>query len=334
MKDLEIALYANLPKGYLAHGFLKVKKKIMNKDKFQNINKDEFAPHLINVELVENLISDQFPEYAHLPVSSVEKQGHDNRTFRLGNDMLVRIPSAQYYALKVPKEQKLLPLIKPYLSVNIPEPIKLGNPSYYYPFNFSIYKWLEGTSANLIAFDDKSLETIAVQLAKFLNELHGIQGVNGPSPGKHNGWGGEHVSVYDQGARKQIAELSGIVDQNKAIELWEQACKTKPNKKPMWIHGDFAFGNFLIKDGALSAVIDFGGMAIGDPASDLVIAWTFLKDRSREIFIESMDYDSDTWLRARGWVLWKATFELCQTKDKNNPYAVKQKQIIKDVLDG
>ena len=110
----------------------------MDRDKFQNINKDEFTPQLINVDLVNKLISDQFPEYAHLPVSPVEKQGHDNRTFRLGNDMLVRIPSAQYYALKVPKEQEFLPLLKPYLTVDIPVPVKMGNPSSYYPFNFSI----------------------------------------------------------------------------------------------------------------------------------------------------------------------------------------------------
>ena len=229
----------------------------------------------------------------------------------------IRIPSAKYYSLKVPKEQELLPLLNPYLSDDIPIPIKMGNPSQEYPFNFSIYKWLEGTSANHLEFDNKSLESIAVQLAKFLKELHGIHGVNGPSPGKHNGWGGDHVSVYDQGARKQIAELSEIIDEHKAMKLWEQACKITPNKKPVWIHGDFAFGNFLIKDGELSGVIDFGGMAIGDPACDLVIAWTFLKDKSREVFIESMGYDSDTWIRARGWALWKATFELCQTKDKN-----------------
>ena len=306
----------------------------MDKDKFQNINEDEFISHLINVDLVKKLIADQFPEYVHLTITSVEKQGHDNRTFRLGNDMLIRIPSAKYYSLKVPKEQELLPLLNPYLSVDIPIPIKMGNPSQEYPFNFSIYKWLEGTSANHLEFDNKSLESIAVQLAKFLKELHGIHGVNGPSPGKHNGWGGDHVSVYDEGARKQIAELSEIIDEHKAMEFWEQACKTKPNKKPVWIHGDFAIGNFLIKNGELSGVIDFGGMAIGDPASDIVIAWTFLKDRSREIFIEAMNYDSDTWIRARGWALWKATFELCQTKDKNSSYAIKQNQIIKDVLNG
>ena len=154
----------------------------MNKDKFENISEDEFTPHLINVDLVKNLIADQFPEYAHLTIASVEKQGHDNRTFRLGDDMLVRIPSAQYYALKVPKEQEFLPLLKPYFSVDIPVPIKMGSPSPYYPFNFSIYNWLNGISANHLEFDNKSLESISVQLAKFLKELHGIQGVNGPSP--------------------------------------------------------------------------------------------------------------------------------------------------------
>ena len=131
----------------------------MNKSKFENINQDEFTPHLINVDLVKNLIADQFPEYAHLTIASVEKQGHDNRTFRLGDDMLVRIPSAKYYALKVPKEQEFLPLLKPYLTVDIPVPVKMGNPSSYYPFNFSIYKWLEGTSANYLKFDDKSCPT-------------------------------------------------------------------------------------------------------------------------------------------------------------------------------
>ena len=306
----------------------------MDKNMFQKIDVSEFSEHLINPDLVKKLIAEQFPEYAHLPIGSVRKQGHDNRTYRLGNDMLVRMPSAEYYALKVPKEQELLPLLKPYLSIDIPVPIRMGNASHDYPFNFSIYKWLEGTSANFLKLNDKALESIAIQLAKFLKELHGIVGIDGPSPGKHNGWGGDHVSVYDEGARKQISELSEIIDEYKAMELWEQACKTKRNKIPVWIHGDFAFGNFLIKDGKLSGVIDFGGMAIGDPASDLVIAWTFLKGKSREIFKQAMDLDSETWLRARGWVLWKATFDLCETEDKNTPEADTQKRIIKDVLEG
>ena len=304
----------------------------MDKNMFQKIDESEFSEQHINTDLVKKLISEQFPEYAHLPIKSVRKQGHDNRTYRLGNDMLVRMPSAEYYALKVPKEQELLPLLKPYLSVDIPVPIKMGNPSHDYPFNFSIYKWLDGTSANFLKLNDKALESIAIELAKFLKELHGITGIDGPSPGKNNGWGGDHVSVYDEGARKQISELSEIIDEYKAMELWEQACKTKRNKTPVWIHGDFAFGNFLIKDGKLSGVIDFGGMAIGDPAGDLVIAWTFLKGKSREIFKQAMDLDSDTWIRSRGWALWKATFDLCQIKNKNSAEALIQKRVIQEVL--
>ena len=186
---------------------------------FQKIDESEFSEQHINTDLVKKLISEQFSEYAHLPIKSVRKQGHDNRTYRLGNDMLVRMPSAEYYALKVPKEQELLPLLKPYLSVDIPIPIKMGNPSHDYPFNFSIYKWLDGTSANFLKLNDKALESIAIQLAKFLKELHGIVGIDGQSPGKHNGWGGDHVSVYDEGARKQISELSEIIDEYKAMEL-------------------------------------------------------------------------------------------------------------------
>lgn len=245
--------------------------------------------------------------------------------------MLVRMPSAEYYALKVPKEQELLPLLQSYLSINISEPIKMGNPSSDYPFNFSIYKWLDGVSANQLNFDDKSLEIISLQLANFLLELHAIDDINGPAPGEHNGWGGDHLMVKDVGTRSQITDLTGIIDENNSMELWNIVSKIKPNKN-VWIHGDFAFGNFLIDEGNLSGVIDFGGMAIGDPACDLVIAWTFLKGKSRKLFIEQMNYDSDTWLRARGWALWKATFDLREIINKNSVEALRHKKIIEDVL--
>ncbi len=132
------------------------------------------------------------------------------------------------------------------------------------------------------------------------------------SPGHHNFWRGDHVRVYDQGARQQISELRGIIDYTRALDLWEKACLTQWNKPPVWIHGDFSIGNLLVHDGKLSAVIDFGGVAVGDPACDLVIAWTYLSGRARDIFMQErnlgMDLDADTWLRARAWALWKATY--------------------------
>ncbi|MES2215155.1 MAG: aminoglycoside phosphotransferase family protein [Pseudomonadota bacterium] len=287
----------------------------------------------ITPNLAHKLIAEQSPEYAHLPVTEVEKQGHDNRTYRLGNDMLIRMPTAESYALKVPKEQDLLPKLASCLSISIPAPIKMGAPSQEYPYPFSIYKWLEGASINLLTLDNKTLEHLAFDLAKFLKELQNITNIDGPAPGKHNWWRGDHVSVYDKGARDQIAKLSSIIDTHKAIKLWEDACSTKWHKKPVWIHGDFATGNMLMRGDKLSAVIDFGGAALGDPACDLVIAWTYLSGKSRDVFIEALDLDSDTWLRARAWALWKATFELCQIEDKDGPEAAVQKRIIGDVID-
>lgn len=290
----------------------------------------KFAP---TIHIACKLIAEQFPEYADLPITDVEKQGHDNRTYRLGDHMLIRMPTAADYALKVPKEQELLPKLAKRLSINIPAPIQMGKPSADYPYPFSIYKWLPGKSINLLTLKAQDKEQLAFDMAKFLKELQAINDVEGPEPGQHNWWRGDHVSVYDKGAREQIVELAEIIDTSKALALWDKACATRWNKTPIWIHGDFAIGNILLDGGKLSAVIDFGGAAVGDPACDLVIAWTYLSGNAREIFISKMDMEEDTWLRARGWALWKATFELCQIADKRGHEAQVQKKIIDEVND-
>jgi aminoglycoside phosphotransferase (APT) family kinase protein len=284
------------------------------------------------LDLARNLIAEQCPEYSNLPITDVEKQGHDNRTYRLGEHMLIRMPTAADYALKVPKEQELLPKLAKRLSVSIPAPIKMSKPSTDYPYPFSIYKWLPGKSINLLTLTDQEKEQLAFDMAKFLKELQAITDVEGPEPGQHNWWRGDHVSVYDKGAREQIAELAEIIDAPRALALWDKASATKWDKKPVWIHGDFAICNILMDGGKLSAVIDFGGAAVGDPACDLVIAWTYLSGKARKIFIAEMDMDQDTWLRARAWALWKATFELCQIVDKNSANVLLHKRIISDIF--
>jgi len=284
------------------------------------------------IDLAHKLIAEQFPEYACLPITDVEKQGHDNRTYRLGDSMLIRMPTAADYALKVPKEQELLPQLAKRLSLSIPAPIKMGNPSSDYPYPFSIYKWLPGKSINLLTLPDQDKEQLAFDLANFLKELQAIIDVEGQAPGQHNWWRGDHVGVYDKGAREQIVDLADLINTTRALALWDQACTTRWYKTPVWIHGDFAIGNMLIEGGKLSSVIDFGGSAVGDPGCDLVIAWTYLSGKARGIFMREMGLDADTWLRARAWVLWKATFELCQISDKNSPEAKTQKIIIDEVI--
>jgi aminoglycoside phosphotransferase (APT) family kinase protein len=291
-----------------------------------------YKPILPTLHLARGLIAEQFPEFSDLPITDVEKQGHDNRTYRLGPDMLIRMPTTEAYALKVPKEQELLPQLAKHLSVSIPAPIHKGAPSQIYPYSFSIYRWLPGKSINLLTLTDQEKEQLTYDLAKFLKELQAISDIEGLEPGQHNCWRGDHVSSYDKGAREQIAELAEIIDAGHALALWDKACSTRWNRAPVWVHGDFAIGNMLMEEGKLSAVIDFGGAASGDHACDLVIAWTYLSGKAREIFITEMNLDEDTWLRSRAWALWKATFELCQISDKNSPEAFLQKQIIDEVL--
>jgi aminoglycoside phosphotransferase (APT) family kinase protein len=186
--------------------------------------------------------------------------------------------------------------------------------------------------ANTRPIDDLPLQELASQLAEFLNELHKIDITDAPLPGLHNYWRGHHPSVYDSGTRSAIVGLRDIINADAAISVWEKAISSKWSKDPVWIHGDFASGNILVKNDQLAAVIDFGCMGAGDPACDLVIAWTFLKNESRRIFKEKVRLDPYTWARARGWALWKASFELVALKDKTGFDALKQLQIINAVI--
>ncbi len=287
----------------------------------------------ITLSLVTNLIKEQFPQWAHLPIKPVELSGHDNRTFRLGDDMLIRLPSAQCYAAKVHIEQKWLPILAPHFSCAIPQPVALGNPTQEYPWHWSIYRWLDGVSANLISLHDVNFDLLAKDLAQFLHELHKIDITSAPVPGQHNFFRGAHPSVYDAETRVAIKRLRHVINPDAVNAVWQRAIRSKWTYDPVWIHGDFSPGNILIKNNRLAAVIDFGGMAVGDPACDLVIAWTFLTQESRKFFKSYISFDPQTWERARGWALWKALITIAQLNDMNHAEATKNLHIINAILD-
>lgn len=246
--------------------------------------------------------------------------------------MIIRLPSAECYASKVKIEQKWLPFLSKYLSVQISEPIAMGKPSKNYPYNWSVYKWIEGESANVLQEDKLNLNSIAEQLAQFLNELQKIDITGAPVAGVHNFYRGASPIVYNVETKDTIVKLKELVDVEIVTEIWLKAISSKWQNKPVWIHGDLSSGNILIKDKKLVAIIDFGGMAIGDPACDLTIAWTLFEKESRDIFRSSIKLDSDTWARARGWALWKALITLASLKDKNDPEFIKQQQIINEII--
>lgn len=293
----------------------------------QNFEKTE-----ISVSLVTKLIAQQFPVWAHLPIKPVEVNGWDNQTFHLGKEMLIRIPSAQKYAAQVQLEQTWLPVLASHLSVTIPKPLALGKPCKEYPFDWSIYQWIEGESANTLILDENLLQTLAIDLAQFLNELHKIDISGAPIPGIHNFWRGSHPSIYDQETKLAITKLQNIINVEAVTTVWQTAISSQWNNAPVWIHGDLSAGNILIKNKQLTAVIDFGSMGIGDPACDLVIAWTLFNHKNRNIFKSLMPLDVETWNRARGWALWKALITLTAFSDTHSPEALNQLHIINQIL--
>lgn len=259
---------------------------------------------LIDDVLVKQLIETQFPQWVHLPIRPVLPGGWDNRTFRLGDCMSVRLPSAAEYVAQVEKEHTWLPKLAPHLSLPISMPVAKGSPALNYTWPWSVYAWLEGEPAHADLIDNQ--EDFARSVARFLAELHQIDTRGAPEPGQHNFYRGGPLSTYDSETRASLELLAGRIDAASALEVWETAVGSTWNAPNVWVHGDVACGNLLVKDGKLHAVIDFGCSAVGDPACDLVIAWTMLDEQSRRVFRTEIALDDATWARGRGWALWKA----------------------------
>jgi aminoglycoside phosphotransferase (APT) family kinase protein len=259
----------------------------------------------IDAALAAELVAEQFPQWAHLPVVPVEFGGWDNRTFRLGDTMTVRLPSAAAYVGSVEKELTWLPRLAPALPYPIPVPIAGGAPSARYPWPWSIRRWIEGSPAATATIADPVV--FAEQLAGFLRALWSVDPKDGPPLGEENFNRGGDLAAYDEETRRASVLLADVVDPRSVTTLWEAALAARWVGPPVWFHGDVAPGNLLLDDsGELAAVIDFGQFGVGDPACDLAIAWTLLRGRAREAFRTAVAVDEPTWVRGRGWALWKA----------------------------
>ena len=250
-------------------------------------------------------MAEQFPRWADLPVSPVAFSGWDNRTFRLGDALTVRLPSAAAYVGSVEKELTWLPRLSPALPLPIPVPVAAGVPSARYPWPWSIRRWIEGSPAAMVAVAD--LVVFAEQLAGFLRALRAVDPTDGPPLGPENFHRGGDLAVYDDETRRATALLANVVDSDAVSRMWDDALAARWDGPPVWFHGDVAPGNLLVDaSGRLCAVIDSGQFGVGDPACDLTIAWTLLRGRARSVFRAAMEVDESMWVRGRGWALWKA----------------------------
>jgi aminoglycoside phosphotransferase (APT) family kinase protein len=283
-----------------------------------------------DVGLVRRLVAEQFPRWADLPVRHVPQEGWDNRTFRLGDDMSVRLPSAAPYALAVEKEHRWLPVLAPLLPLPVPEPLAKGRPGAGYPHAWSVYRWLDGAPASRESIAD--LSALAVDLAGFLSALGRVDPTGGPEPGQHNWFRGGPLRTYDADTRRALDALAGRVRTGLAREIWQRALDQPWSGRPVWFHGDVSQGNLLVRDGRLAAVIDFGTSGVGDPACDLVIAWTLLSGESRAAFRKELAVDEPTWARGRGWALWKALITVAGATGGDDPEAVDASRVLDEIL--
>jgi aminoglycoside phosphotransferase (APT) family kinase protein len=275
----------------------------------------------ITAEVAARLVAAQFPQWADLPVVPVAVDGWDNSTFRLGDELSVRLPSADRYVAQIEKEHRWLPILAPQLPLRIPEPVAMGEPGSGFPRPWSIYRWIEGEFASVDRIAD--LTEFAADVAGFLVALYAIDPGAGPAPGAHNFFRGGPIKTFDVQTRESIQRLADEIDDEGATEVWEAALASTWDRTHVWVHGDVTASNLLVADGRLRAVIDFGCAGVGDPACDLVMAWTFFADESGERFRNGLRLDDAAWVRGRGWALWKALITIVQAEERGtDPDAV------------
>ncbi len=262
----------------------------------------------IDPGLVRRLLSGQFPQWADLPVEPVAAFGTDNATYRLGSELIARLPRFLRWAGQVEREQRWLPHLAPHLPLTISTPLAMGDPAEGYPYQWSVYKWIQGENPSMSTMADPGQTAHA--LAEFLTALQAIDATDGPAPQRSNAFRGVPMGdpansvANDQRVRSKIAALDGLADTDALLAVWESAVRAPAwDRPPVWIHGDLSPGNLLAQDGRLSAVIDFGCLGVGDPACDLMVAWVFLSPPARAAFRDALAVDDATWARGRGWGL-------------------------------
>lgn len=281
----------------------------------------------VNSKLVKTLIDEQCPNWANLPLEPIKSSGTDNALFRLGSEYVVRLPRINWATASINKEYDWVPKLSQLLNTPVSKPLFKGAANDIYPWSWLVTKWNDGLNPS---FENKNeFEMLAKGLAAFLNELHNINLANGPESRR-----GVPLIQLEEQTSKSISELESEINIEAVSEIWQQLSNTPAwAKAPVWVHGDFLPGNILIQNNRLSAVIDFSDVGMGDPACDLIIAWSLLNSNSRNIFRKNLEnIDDNTWARGKGWALSIALIMLPYYKNTNPTLASLARRMIKNIL--
>jgi aminoglycoside phosphotransferase (APT) family kinase protein len=280
----------------------------------------------IDVALVRRLVGAQFPGLAGLQVREVSSTGTVNAIYRLGDQLGARLPRLPRYVASLEREWRWLPVLAPGLTMRVPEPVALGQPTAEYPFTWMIYRWIDGHPYADQLIDDE--RQAARDLARFVSEIRRIAlAADAPAGGRRP------LAQLDAGTRTSIAEAADVIDRAAARAAWEAALRSPAwDGRPVWIHADLLRPNLLVAGGRIRAVIDFGGAGAGDPATDVIPAWAVFGPAGRAAFREALDVDDGTWRRARGIALHQAAALIPYYAVSNPAFAALGRRTVEQVI--
>jgi aminoglycoside phosphotransferase (APT) family kinase protein len=284
----------------------------------------------IDLETAKSIIAKQFPQWAELDVSMFESSGTDHLLCRLGDHMAARFPITGDAARVVEDEWTGLRRFTG-LPLATPQLLATAKPLPEFPYSWSVVNWIEGQDASVAAVSDWT-ET-ARNLGKFVRALRAVEPCGGRMNGPANGYRGSPLCSRNGWVRKCFESVSDLFDLHAMRAAWEEAMAAPVwEKDPVWIHGDIHAANIIVRNGGVVGIVDFGLAALGDPACDLALAWTFLPADSRAVFFKAAEIDGATLSRGKGWALYVGAIALAYYRDRNPILARIGTQAIKAVL--
>jgi aminoglycoside phosphotransferase (APT) family kinase protein len=281
--------------------------------------------------VVQRLIDTQFPHWSGLAIRRVDSDGTENAIFRFGDDMAARLPRHPRATGALDKEYAWLPRLAPLLPLPVTIPLARGVPGEGFPFSWLVTSWIDGERATQDRVVDPS--RLAIDLAGFIQALREIDPTGAPTPSAENYGRGTALERRDSQVRRAIAELGDTIDADAATAAWERALDAPVwSEPPVWIHGDLQSGNLLVRDGRLCGVIDFGALAVGDPACELSVAWMMFDPEARPVFRDALSVDDANWARGAGWALSIALIYVPYYTASNPEGAARARRVIDAVL--
>ena len=278
----------------------------------------------IDADLIRRLLADQMPSLADRPLQEVGR-GTVNAMFRLGDDLAVRLPRTAAWVGDLDREREWLPRLHERVSLRIPEPVAYGGPADGYPLPWAVYRWLDGEPYDDSLVSDE--ERAAEDLAGFVRELRNGAVEDAPLTGRRP------LAELDAVTRTAIVQAGDLLDGPAVIRAWDRALAAPPFAgERVWVHTDLLRPNLLVSGGRLDAVIDFGAVGVGDPAADVIAAWSVFGPTGRAAYRAALDVDDATWERAGGYALTQAALIVPYYRETNPAFTESALRTLREVV--